>query len=295
MIQEPTGLINICKLPGMSSHDVVYRVRRITGVKRVGHAGTLDPIACGVLPICVGRAARLSDYIADESKTYRAEIVFGLTTESGDSEGEVTVRADAGHITEADIAAVLPRFTGVIRQRPPTRSAVWIGGVRAYDLVRRGHEVEMPEREVTVFAFTPVRLLPGQHPRLLADITCSKGTFIRTLAIDLGEALGVGGMLSFLARTAVGDCRLNDAITTDELAAEAEAGRLAEWLRPPDAPLTHIPTLHLGAAGDIFRRGQRQPCDAAPDLYRVYGSDGFLGLGRVEEGILRTVVNLYSY
>ena len=192
---EYCGLLNICKLPGMSSHEVVNVVRRIAGMKRIGHAGTLDPSACGVLLVCMGKAARLSDYLSAGCKSYRAEILFGITTDGSDAEGRILSQRDAGHLREADVLAALPRFTGTFLQRPPARSAVWIKGQRAYQLVLSGETVEMPLREVTVSAYTPVRFIPGTHPRLLADITCSRGTYIRSLAYDLGEALGVGATL----------------------------------------------------------------------------------------------------
>ncbi len=161
------GLLNICKLPGMSSHEVVNVVRRIAGMKRVGHSGTLDPSACGVLLVCLGKAARLSDYISAGCKSYRADILFGIITDGGDAEGRVLAQQDAGHLREAEVVAAIRPFTGTFLQRPPARSAVWIHGERAYAMVLRGETVEMPLREVTVSAFTPVRFVAGTHPRLL--------------------------------------------------------------------------------------------------------------------------------
>jgi len=294
MADSLCGLININKLPGMSSHDVVYHVRNVTKVKRVGHTGTLDPSACGVLPVCVGPATRLADYINAGPKSYRAELLFGVTTDSGDAKGEVTARLDASHLTEAEIRAAIARFTGTLRQRPPQISAVWIEGRRAYRLAREGREVEMPEREVTIYAFTPVRLQPGAHPRLLADITVSKGTYIRSLARDLGEALGVGAVLSFLARTAVGNCLLADAVTTYELAEEAQRGELMHRLRPADEALPHIPALAAPSTRDSYRHGIQARVSEPPGLYRVYVDGEFAGLGEVKEGILTPTVNLLA-
>jgi len=280
------------KLPGTSSHDVVYKVRRIVGIARVGHTGTLDPVACGVLPICLGVATRLADYIAAAPKTYRAEILFGVTTDSGDAEGCITNRTEASQLRLADIAAALPAFIGVIRQRPPLTSAVWIDGVRAYHHARAGREIEMPEREVTVYAFTPVRFQAGASPRLLADITCGKGTFIRSLAVDLGAILGVGASLSFLARTTVGTCRLEESITTEELADAVPAGRLDTLLRSPDSALTHLPSLELPGENPDFRRDLTYALPVDAGLYRIYHHERFLGLGQVAEGILRRTVNV---
>ena len=272
----------------MSSHEVVNGVRRIAGMKRVGHSGTLDPSACGVLLVCLGKATRLSDYISAGSKSYRAEFLFGLTTDGGDAEGVITSQTDAGHLSETEIVAALPQFTGTFQQRPPARSAVWIGGERAYDLVLRGKTVDMPLREVTVSAFTPVRFVPGTHPRLLVDITCSRGTYIRSLAHDLGEVLGVGATLSFLARTAVSGCRISDAVTLDELA----SADFPRALHCPDIALEHIPLFTLPPEHAGYQRGTPVTVPGAPGLYRVYLEGRFLGLGRWENGGLRNVVNL---
>ncbi len=282
------GILNIFKVPGMSSHEVVNVVRRIAGMKRVGHSGTLDPSACGVLLVCLGKAARLSDYISTGSKSYRAEFLFGVTTDGGDAEGVITGQTDASHLDEKAVTAALPQFTGTFQQRPPARSAVWIAGERAYDLVLRGQTVEMPLREVTVSAFTPVRFVPGAHPRLLVDITCSRGTYIRSLAYDLGEVLGVGAMLSFLARTAVSGCHISDAVTLDELA----SGEFTRQLQRPDIALEHLPLFTLPVEQATYQRGTAVTVPGAPGLYRVYLEGRFLGLGRWEEGWLRNVVNL---
>lgn len=286
------GLVNVCKLPGMSSHSVVSRLRRIADMQRIGHTGTLDPAACGVMLICLGAATRLVDYIDTSVKSYRAEITLGMTTDCGDAEGVIMNRCDASHLTPADITSALLSFTGDIRQTPPAQSAVWINGVRAYNLVRQGIEVEMPERAVTVYDYTLARFTPGVHPRLLVDITCSSGTFIRSLARDLGAALGVGGTLTFLCRTCVGDCLLRDAITTDELDAAAQAGELARYISEPDAALTAIPALTLPESDINYIYGVTLPNDAEPGLYRIYLTGIFRGLGRVENGILKPVVNL---
>ena len=286
------GLVNVCKLPGMSSHSVVSRLRRIANMQRIGHTGTLDPSACGVMLICLGAATRLVDYIDTSVKSYRAEITLGVTTDCCDAEGVVTAECDAGHLTPADITAVMLPFTGDIRQTPPAQSAVWINGVRAYNLVRQGIEVEMPERAVTVHDYTLARFTPGAHPRLLVDITCSSGTFIRSLARDLGVALGVGGTLTFLCRTRVGDCLLRDAITTDELDEAAKAGELGRYISEPDAALTAIPALTLPESDVNYIYGVTLPNDAEPGLYRIYLSGIFRGLGRITDGILKPVVNL---
>jgi len=287
------GLLNICKLPGLSSHEVVSRVRRIAGIKRVGHTGTLDPAACGVLPICVGSATRLADYIAAGPKSYRAEFCFGLTTDSDDADGVILATVDASQVTEEMVTAALPRFVGAIMQRPPDRSAIWIDGVRAYNRVLKGEAFDMPEREITVHGFTPVRFVPGPQPRLLADIVVSKGTYIRSLARDLGAVFGVGATLSFLGRTQVGDCTLENSVTIEELGEASQRGEFERWLRPADAAITYIPSIRLPAADENYRMGVEKKSDEAPGLYRIYIGDVFAGLGRIlDTGMLRPTVNL---
>lgn len=282
------GFLNICKLPGKSSHDVVGKVRRITGMKRVGHTGTLDPSACGVMLICLGSATRLADYVSGGTKAYRAEITFGLATDSDDAEGDIIARVDAGHLDEAVIDAVLPHFRGVLQQCPPAHSAVWIGGRRAYHMAREGEEVKIPAREVMIHAFTPVRFVAGMRTRLLADIVCSKGTYIRSLARDLGKELGVGGVLSFLVRTEASACRLVDAVTVEELAVDG----VEKYLIPADALLHDIPEITIPAEADYYLFGSSVRVQAEPGLYRVYLGTRFVGLGRCEDGRLHPKVNL---
>jgi tRNA pseudouridine55 synthase len=234
----------------------------------------------------------LADYISVRTKSYRAEFVFGVTTDSYDAEGRVTARSDAAGLTAETVSAALRQFTGTIAQRPPLHSAVQVGGRRAYSLVRNGETVELPLREVTVMAFDALRFTPGVRPRLLADITCSKGTYIRSLARDLGEAVGTGATMSFLARTRVGTASLETSITLDELRAAAEAGQFDACLQSADTPLAHIPAYTLRTEDQGYYYGAGAAVSLAPDLYRVYADARFIGLGRCEEGILRMTVNL---
>lgn len=286
------GLLNICKIPGMSSHDVVARVRRLAGMKRVGHAGTLDPAACGVLLVCLGRATRLADYIADGSKVYRAEITLGVSSDSADSEGQIIAEGDASTISEAQVRDLIPRFCGAIQQRPPAHSAIQINGQRAYNLARQGIVVAIPAREVTIHSFSMLRFQAGSRARVLVDICCSKGTYIRSIARDLGDELGVGGTLTFLARTRINDCAIEDSLTLAEL---SEPDALAAALQSPDSALTAIPALTLAGADELpYCQGRARPFAAADGNYRVYNAQGkFLGLGNCLEDILRTMVNLF--
>jgi tRNA pseudouridine55 synthase len=213
------GVLNLLKPPGMTSHDVVSLVRRALQTKKVGHTGTLDPGVAGVLPICVGKATRLADYIMGADKAYRAEITFGVETETADSFGAVTAERSAAHLGRGDVAYVLPRFTGEIMQIPPMVSAVKVGGKRLYEFARAGQEIERQPRPVTIHRLQLLDFTPGRHPVAVVDVVCSKGTYIRTLADDLGRALGVGAHMSHLVRTRSGPFHLAETTTVEELLA----------------------------------------------------------------------------
>ncbi|HEY3368533.1 MAG TPA: tRNA pseudouridine(55) synthase TruB [Symbiobacteriaceae bacterium] len=236
------GILNLLKPPGMTSHDVVYAVRRVLKVKKVGHTGTLDPGVAGVLPICVGRATRLAEFIAGEDKAYRAEITFGVTTDTQDSFGVVTGEKAADHLTKGDVAYTLTRFQGEIMQMPPMYSAVKTGGKRLYELAREGLEVERATRPVTIHRLQLLDFRPGPRPTAFVDVVCSKGTYIRTLAADIGEALNVGAHMSYLVRTRSGRFRLEDAYTLEELA----AGQVQPM--PPAVALGEMPQIPVPAA-----------------------------------------------
>lgn len=213
------GILNLLKPPGMTSHDVVSVVRRVLGIKKVGHTGTLDPGVAGVLPICVGRATRLAEFIAGGDKAYRAEITFGVTTDTQDSFGETLTETDASHLGKGDVAYAITKFQGEIMQVPPMVSAVKVDGKRLYELAREGVEVERAARPVTIHKLQLLDFRPGVHPTAYVDVVCSKGTYIRTLGYDLGQALGVGAHMSYLVRTRSGPFTLPDAATLAELAA----------------------------------------------------------------------------
>jgi len=176
------GVLNIDKPAGMTSHDVVARVRRIAHLKRVGHAGTLDPDATGVLLVCLGAATRISDFLADEGKQYWATLALGVTTTTEDASGEVLTKSDASHLTEADLAAVLPRFLGDVSQIPPMVSAVHHEGRRLYELAREGITVERAARTIRIAALVMADFMPGEVATATLDIACGKGTYIRTHA-----------------------------------------------------------------------------------------------------------------
>jgi tRNA pseudouridine55 synthase len=214
------GLVVVDKPGGMTSHDVVARVRRLVGTRRVGHGGTLDPMATGVLVIGVERATRLLTYIIGSRKRYTATIRLGQTTVTDDAEGEVVASVDAGGIDDAAVAAGLAALTGEIDQVPSAVSAIKVGGKRSYARVRAGETVDLAARRVTVHRLDLLDIRrAGAVVDLDVDVTCSSGTYIRAIARDLGAALGVGGHLTALRRTEVGAFTLTEAVSMDELAA----------------------------------------------------------------------------
>lgn len=217
------GFLNINKPLQLTSHDVVAAVRRRyraqTGEKKVGHAGTLDPLADGVLVVCLGTATRLSEYMMQSRKVYRAKITFGATTSTYDAAGEVLSEGDASHIAAPDVKRVLPRFIGEIHQIPPMYSAVKVKGKKLYELAREGKSIDRPARTVTIHT---IDVLSWENPVLSLEIQCTAGTYIRSLANDLGEALDVGAYLSGLTRVASGDFHLCKSISLDTVLEDDE-------------------------------------------------------------------------
>ena len=209
-----TGILNIDKPQGLTSHDVVARTRRLADQRRIGHAGTLDPMATGVLVVCLGRATRIVEYVTAGLKAYRARVRFGETTDTWDADGEVVKREVVGDLTLAAIEGALPQFRGRIEQVPPMYSALKHEGVPLYRLAREGVTIARKPRAVEVY---DLEVREWQRPILELDVRCSKGTYVRALAHDLGQALGVGAHLSGLIRTAVGPFRLCDAVELDTL------------------------------------------------------------------------------
>lgn len=229
------GVLNIDKPAGITSHDVVARVRKALQIKKVGHAGTLDPMATGVLLILLGHATRIASLLMEGEKSYRATCVFGVSTATQDSSGEIISEKDASSLTPEDVQRVLPRFRGDILQMPPMVSAVHHEGKRLYELARKGQEVERQPRPVTIYFLEMLNFEPGQRAEAEIDVTCSRGTYVRTLCSDMGDALGVGGMMSALERTRVGNFTIEDSIPLEQvLAGEAEPVSIDSAL--PDLP-----------------------------------------------------------
>ncbi|MEW5991713.1 MAG: tRNA pseudouridine(55) synthase TruB [Chloroflexota bacterium] len=246
---DPTGLegvLLLAKPPGPTSHDVVALARRLTGTRRIGHGGTLDPFASGVLPLFLGGATRLAEYHLGDRKGYRATICFGASSTTDDLDGELTPSAGP-MLSSATMEAALGGFRGAIRQRPPAFSAIQVGGRRAYAMARAGMAPELGERAVTIHSLELVAWNSDDPARPIAivDLECSAGTYVRALARDLGVALGSGAYLGALVRTASGPFRLEHAISLDALRSAAAAGTVAGLLLPADVGLEAMASVRL--------------------------------------------------
>lgn len=274
--QRVDGVLLLDKPLGLTSNDALQKARRLFSAAKGGHTGTLDPAATGLLPLCFGEATKFSADLLDADKTYEAVVQLGVTTDSGDAEGQVVATAPVT-VGEAEVRQALPRFTGAIEQIPPMHSALKRNGRPLYELARKGIEVERAPRAVTIHA---LELLDFAGDRLTLRVRCSKGTYIRVLAADLGQALGCGAHLVGLRRTAVGDLDLHGAITLAELEALAETAR-ASRLQPVDALLRSLPVLDVaGEAAERFSHGN--PVDLPSGLagkIRVYADGRLLGVG----------------
>jgi tRNA pseudouridine55 synthase len=280
----------------MTSHDVVDVARRLAHTRRVGHTGTLDPGATGVLVLVFNRATRIAEFLAAADKEYRVEVTFGRSTDSGDAYGRTVRETPADTLTADQLAAVLPQFVGEIMQVPPLVSAVHVGGRRLYKLAREGATVEVPPRRVRIHRLDLVEFVAASPPRAMLHVVCSKGTYVRQLCSDLGDALGCGAFASFMVRTRVGRYDLADAATLEELQALADGNRLDDAILPMDEALADLPAVDLlppqrqaamrGQPIPLFRVAQWQRLVGAP-VVRLRDASGLVALARVEEGLLR--------
>lgn len=269
------GVLSIDKPSGMTSHDVVNRVRRIAKMRRVGHAGTLDPLATGVLLLCLGRTTRLIEYLVGLPKVYKTQIRLGQTMDSYDADGQLIAEQEV-RATQDQIALVLEDFRGEILQKPPMFSAIKRQGQPLYKLARQGVEVERPFRAVKIY---DLQLLKYDKPFVDLQVTCSAGTYIRSLAHDLGNQLGCGGHVATLQRTAVGSFLLENAVNLNELTPES----LDHHLKPSDQTVSHLPRLDLAQAEAVrLGHGQKVPHFAElpqSKLVRAYNEQGvFIGI-----------------
>lgn len=282
------GIFNIDKPVGITSHDVVAKVRRMASQKRVGHAGTLDPAASGVLPILLGQATRVAEYLSESGKAYRATIHFGVVTDTYDAEGQI-VRESLVFLTREAIEAVLPEFLGDQLQRPPIYSAIKRDGQRLYTLARAGQAIEVEPRPIQI---NSLQIIAWESPTLILDISCGKGTYIRSLAYDLGERLGPGAHLAALVRTRSGPFTLASSVTLDSLDHAFSTGAWRDHCFASDEALLDWQAAIIDETSEMrMRQGQilhvptEIPNDQHP-LLRAYSADGrFLGiLRRAEAG-----------
>jgi tRNA pseudouridine55 synthase len=277
------GVLMLDKPAGITSHTAVQRVRRLLHARKAGHTGTLDPLATGLLPVCLGEATKFSHGLLNADKTYLATIRLGFTTTTGDLEGEVTAQVPV-EVSEAQARAALNRFVGEILQVPPMYSAIKRGGQPLYKLARAGQNLPRTPRRMFIRELTLIRFA---SPELDVSVTCSKGTYVRVLAEDIGRELGCGGCLAKLRRMAVGEfSAATGMVTVERLEALAPQDRMA-LLLPADALLSTLPRLDLDA-GETGRLQRGQPVDRpdarTPGLVRIYGADReFLGLAEVIE------------
>lgn len=278
------GILNIHKATGVTSHDVVARVRKLLQQKRVGHAGTLDPAASGVLPICVGQGTRVAEYLSESGKEYRATIVFGVETDTYDAEGQITRTASTVTLSREKIGHALQQFLGSQMQVPPRYSALKIQGQAAYKRARAGEEITLAARPIELLR---LEIVDWQTPVLTLEVACSKGTYIRSLAFDLGQALGCGAHLGGLVRTRSGPFSLEESITLEELAIACAQGECARYVHSADRALAHYPALFLSEEeelrvqhGNAFTYDMPRPANS---LARVYDRQGnFVAIARWE-------------
>ncbi|MGG6294533.1 tRNA pseudouridine(55) synthase TruB [Leptolyngbya sp. AN02str] len=285
------GFLNLNKPAGLTSHDCVARVRRSLKMKRVGHAGTLDPAATGVLPMAVGRATRLLQFLPSD-KAYRAVVRFGVQTTTDDLEGDVLLQAPAPWLTLEAVQTVLSQFEGTIQQIPPRYSAIQVGGKRLYDLARAGEAVDVPVRTVVVHGIEVLGWQRGDFPELEVAIACGSGTYIRSIARDLGDQLKTGATLASLLRTHSSGFDLDHSLSLDDLQTQAadaiaQSSTSPSFLTQPALALAHLPSISLAdSETQAWLQGKRLSLPTPPmfmdeqPLCIIGPNDTFLGIGR---------------
>ena len=287
------GILVIDKSAGWTSQDVAAKLRGVFHERRVGHGGTLDPMATGVLPVFIGRATRAAEFLESAEKEYVAGLRLGIVTDTQDTSGTV-LETNSVCVTRAQLEAALRQFLGPIEQIPPMYSAIKINGQKLYELARRGQEVARRPRSITIHA---LELLEGEGADWTIRVRCSKGTYVRTLCHDLGRALGCGGCMSSLRRTRAGSFTLAQAVTMQQVLDFAAGQDPQQLLRPVDAVFAAHPPLivTLGQAAKLKNGAQVKDWQFQPGTYRVYAEDGeFLLLGRVEGGVLTTIKSFFE-
>ena len=287
------GILLIDKPEGWTSHDIAAKLKGMLRERRIGHSGTLDPMATGLLVMFVGRATRAVEFAEAQSKRYIAGLRLGVSTDTQDTTGNILRSCEASVTREALADAIKP-FIGDIMQIPPMYSAIKVNGQKLCDIARRGGEVERRPRHITV---SGISVVGRSGNDFVLDISCSKGTYIRTLCNDIGDALGCGGCMSSLRRTAAGDFSVSQAYTIDEVVAAAAAGEAGKLLLPTDSMFAALPRCTAGAQDERrIKNGNEIKTPALADGdYRVYSDSGeFLMLGRAENGRMRTIKSFFE-
>ena len=287
------GILVIDKSAGWTSQDVAAKLRGVFHERRVGHGGTLDPMATGVRPIFIGRATRAAEFLESAEKEYVAGLRLGVVTDTQDTSGNI-LETHPVAVTREEVQAALRQFLGPIEQIPPMYSAIKINGQKLYELARRGQEVERKPRSITIHE---LELLEGADADYLLRVRCSKGTYVRTLCHDLGRALGCGGCMSSLRRTRAGSFTLSQAVTMQQVLNFAAEQAPQALLMPVDAVFSMHPPLivTMGQAAKLKNGAQIKDWQFRPGTYRVYAEDGeFLLLGRVENGGLTTIKSFFE-
>lgn len=283
------GIVIIDKPAGWTSQDVTARLRRVFGTRRIGHGGTLDPMATGVLPVFVGRATRGVEFFEHAEKTYETELLLGVATDTEDTTGTVLFRREVS-VTPEQLTAVLERFRGEIMQIPPMYSALKVNGQKLCDLARKGRQVERQPRPVTIHELT---LLSREGDTLRLRVRCSKGTYIRTLCADIGEALGCGGCMQALRRTQAGEYTIAEAVPLQQL---LESPEPETYLRDVDTMFRGYPGVKLTANQEKrCRNGNAFSVSLPGGTYRAYSQSGeFLMLAKVEDGVMSTIKSFFD-
>lgn len=287
------GIIVIDKPKGRTSHDMVYFIRRMTGIKKVGHTGTLDPDATGVLPLCIGNGTKVSDMLLESDKCYRAELILGKTTDTQDLSGNVLEEKEV-NLSEEEIVKAAESFVGEIEQIPPMYSAIKQDGKKLYELARKGIEVERKPRRVTINEITIVKI---DKNTVTIDVDCSKGTYIRTLCSDIGEKLGCGGCMGNLRRTKAGMFNIDESHTLEEIEKLKENGKLGDIILPVDSVFMKYPKIQLNEKQvKSVTNGIRMTYKGVEgQTYRVYDNNNeFLCISKIEDGKLRLVKSFWN-
>jgi tRNA pseudouridine55 synthase len=289
------GIINVLKPPGMTSHDVVSYLRKVLNMKKIGHTGTLDPEAAGVLPVCVGKATKAVQYLTDKQKSYRANIKFGTVTDTYDSYGQVIKENESAAVDRKALEDTLKSFTGTISQKPPVYSAVKIKGRKLYQYALEGKEVQIAERTVEIYELKLVEMISENEA--IIDVLCSKGTYIRSLCYDIGEALGCGAHMSQLIRLGSSPFSIEDSHTLEEIKAAAEENRISDILISVEILFKHYNSITIKASAlksvtngnPLFEQGVLNGFEGLSENedIRIYREDYFIGTGTVQYDEIR--------